>query len=532
MTCPSFLLFLLVLASGLPHLLIHGQDIPSSSSLVSPAFFFSDWTSSTNTSSSSSCASLTSCENCTNTYTCHWCERTESCHARGSVYGCSWGSTCHHKKPPNKENSTCASHTTCSECALASHLCHWCEHDNACHAIGSRYGCTVGVDCYSNDRCRRTKAEPLPGGFFVTEISTLGLVVVLTIGALLVVCFTCCHYFTTNVKGAYDDLATITMQASTIAPMSVVGGPNGQFYTTLETHPEEESMANADGGNSAAEQNSQPQDVNSALATDGNSQQQQRRDEEANELQQDSAQPTLSDDAEHPYALMDDPATAAAAAVQESRPLLHPSYNGSVVGAMEESRHMKRLYNCCSIIYFVSVALVLALMGVVIFYYPKKPVYNVCNDAVAWKKIMANIAAFKIDASFEILISLSNPNHLDAALDRGKGSFSFQGKQVGTFEIPPATADAMAINDLMLITHVSPDRQQAIELAEAYYMGKLVLEAQFDGTIRVPALFDYTRDVSVKNIVVDVNAMSDRSLCHCPTWDDGKNHTSILPVFF
>lgn len=41
-------------------------------------------------------------------------------------------------------NNTCFSHKTCSECALYSHLCHFCEFDQQCHAIGSWYGCADG----------------------------------------------------------------------------------------------------------------------------------------------------------------------------------------------------------------------------------------------------------------------------------------------------------------------------------------------------------------------------------------------------
>jgi hypothetical protein len=322
---------------------------------------------------------------------------------------------------------------------------------------------------------------------------------------MVIGCLTCCHYFTTNVKGAYDDLATITMAAS-MAPMSVIGGPTG-FYTTLETHPEE---------NEEQEEDTTTNVQDGAVGADD--QQQQSTNQELDQTTTTTAALTtqVDDDMEHQplqevnqYVLMNDHRR------QENRPLLHPSFNGSVAGTFEEPQHVKKLYRFCSIIYYVSVLLVVALVGVTILYYPKRPVYNVCNDAVAWKKIMTNIAALKLDASFEILISLSNPNRLDAALDRGKGSFSYDGKQVGTFEIPPVTADAMAINDLMLITHVSPDRQQALALAEAYYMGKLILEAEFEGTIRIPAFFDYTLDVSVKHIEVDVNAMSDRSLCHC-----------------
>jgi hypothetical protein len=307
----------------------------------------------------------------------------------------------------------------------------------------------------------------------------------------------------------------------------------------LETQPEEEEQVETanveDGVVEMGDQQAQRASGKSILAGTC-----RPVDEEANQPterdameQQPLQQETANEFDENRYVLMNDhPPTHGSSRQAESRPLLHPSFNSSVGGTIEEPRHMKKLYRFCSVIYYVSVLTVVALVGVTIVYYPKKPMYNVCNDAVAWKKIMTNIAALKLDASFEILISLSNPNHLVAALDRGKGSFSFDGKQVGTFEIPPVTADAMAINDLMLITHVTPDRQQALELAEAYYMGKLILEAEFEGTIRLPDIFDFTFDVSVKHIEVDVNAMSDRGLCHCPSWDDSKNHTGKLPTSF
>ncbi|OEU13356.1 hypothetical protein FRACYDRAFT_241694 [Fragilariopsis cylindrus CCMP1102] len=202
-----------------------------------------------------SCDSLTTCDNCTNTYSCHWCKKSKSCHARGSFYGCAWGESCSPKPPPpKKENTTCASQTTCSDCGASSRLCHWCEVDNACHAIGSRYGCAIGVDCYSNDRCRRSESEKLPGIPFspikapidyllaiLNRVPSMSLIVIIIFGIMTLSCLCCCHYFTSNVKGAYDDLATITMAAS-VAPMSIIGGQDftaGQFYTRLESTPEE-----------------------------------------------------------------------------------------------------------------------------------------------------------------------------------------------------------------------------------------------------------------------------------------------------
>ena len=69
------------------------------------------------------------------------------------------------------------------------------------------------------------------------------------------------------------------------------------------------------------------------------------------------------------------------------------------------------------------------------------------------------------------------------------------------------------------------------EVFLAYNCPKLILDVEFEGTVRVPALFDLSTDIHIKNIVVDINALADRSLCQCPTWDDGRNHTKIIPSF-
>ena len=91
----------------------------------------------------SSCFSIKDCGDCTKTYTCHWCNHDDACHAKGSVHGCSWGGTCQAPEPKG-----CAAHTTCSECALSGHTCHWCAFDNACHAVGSPHGCASGVSSF------------------------------------------------------------------------------------------------------------------------------------------------------------------------------------------------------------------------------------------------------------------------------------------------------------------------------------------------------------------------------------------------
>lgn len=497
-----------------------------------------------------SCSALTTCGDCTSTYTCHWCKRSETCHARGSIHGCAWGDTCKDVKPPKKENNTCASQTTCSDCALASHFCHWCEHDNACHAVGSRFGCAIGVDCYSNDRCRRSEPEPFPLPSSplqavieaLNRVPAMSVTVILIIGIVLFGCLCCCFCFVSNIKGAYDDLAQITI--ASVAPMSVIGDVHftrlGEYsdeavLTEEGNEPENDCETSNDDENNNS-------NVNAENVDEAPSEEPPQTSQQIDEVRPSTAeaqnsnneqQQQTTEEQDSPYVLMDGTMHNLTNRHQlhnrghENGPLLHPSFNGTAM-EFEEPRHMKRLYRFCSALYYLSVLILAFVVGTSLFFYPKAPVYSVCNDEVAWTGIMKNIVAFKFDASFEILASLSNANRLAIALDRGKGSFSFDGKQFGTYEIPPVTGDPMTITDFMIIVHISPaDKTQAIQLAESYYMGKLILDAEFEGRIRFPALFDFSRDINVNNIVVDINAASDRSLCQCPTWDDGKNHSAV-----
>ena len=440
-----------------------------------------------------SCGSIQDCKNCTDTYRCHWCDHDQTCHVKGSLHGCAWGSTCKaDNKPTNKENTTCHSHTTCSECALSSHLCHWCEYDNACHAIGSRYGCTSGVDCYSNDRCRRKEPEKFEK-FILTEIPQPYLIILLVVATILIGCFTCCYWFVGNLRGAYNDLATIAASVS-LRPPSMIGGTiapadtSGNYYSALEIQPEEEEEEEFEN----EESNNENENDNA----------ERQIDEEEGE-----------ENRENEYAALEN---------DDNRFNTTGSYHD--IPGMQESRHLRaicRTFSCC---YFFSVLLVITLTFGIIYFYPSMPVYSVCNDAIGWSRIIAHIVALRIDASFEILNSLSNPTRVTVALDSGIGTFTFDGDHLGTFEIPPFTAEAMAITDFMIISRVTPDKSMAVKIARAYMKGNLLLEAEFDATLRLPTLLNFTRNVTVSNIPVDISAMADRSLCHCPSWDD--NHTT------
>lgn len=441
--------------------------------------------------SGDSCASFASCEECTTASSwCHWCGHDQSCHTRGSYYGCAWGQSCSTPapSPPKNDTSGCSSHTNCRDCALASHLCHWCGHDNACHAIGSYYGCAVGVDCYSNDRCQRKESEPFHQKFKFPENSMgpLPMIILAVIVSILLCCFTTCFCVASGLKGAYDDLAGIAAQTNEpnegmdepLLLEQVIEIPTPQDVTTGDEAPAEDAEA--------PEEN------------DG-------------------------DDVE------EEPAATEREPLLQTEDYQVPTVSRTVVTSRRrQPRHMQRLYNACAFSYFLSIVGVLSFAAFSYIYFPIKPTYNICNDDLAWRSIIDSLASLKVGAEFEILASVANPNRIDVVLDSGSGSFRHDGVPVGTFRIPPVVVKAQAITDILVIATLSPEKWEALSLTAEYYRGKLVLSVDTAATIRVPALFDYQFSAELKNIVVNVNEMSDRSLCACPSWKDNVTASSVL----
>lgn len=442
-------------------------------------------------STSNACQSRESCADCSLASSwCHWCDHDETCHAIGSLYGCLRGSSCNeHKNNTPVDPSGCTAHPNCTACAEASHLCHWCAHDNACHAIGSVYGCVSGVDCYSNDRCFRKEPEPLGDDYEIAD--TVGFYPLMIIVTLCCCCMcgaSSCFCIASGVKGAYDDLHDITHSIPTL------GEP------LIQTHEDDratEAEENATGDELETQDNA-PSDSSDVL--------------EAGEVELPDSGESLEADPGH-------------ATPVESLPLLLPRRSMRP----QRSRHMQRLFNMCTVCYVFTMIAVGALCVGAIALFPRRPIYNICNDAVAWKSIIDSLASLKPSADFQILGSLSNPNHFDVALDLGHGTFYHDGAFVGTFDIPPFEAKAMSISDFMIIAHLKPEKWEALSLTAEYYRGKLVLTVDTSVTVRIPALGDYSFSADVKGLPVNVNELSDRSLCACPTWSQPGESSRYLP---
>ena len=462
--------------------------------------------------SSSSCAYHDSCESCTTSYGCHWCEFDRMCHTKGSVYGCLAGvedcpaggdgdqdsSSSDGDVPDEPEDQSCFALKTCGECS-GTYTCHWCEHDNACHLKGSLYGCLNGVSCYNNDRCQRKEPEPvevdifpLPGSSPDTAITWTQFIgiICLAVGGLMGA--TCLFCSAGIAKDIYEDF-TILAQTTTIARAVPVAGPNNQFSNSPVS----------------------PKQRFSEMTTMINNERKQYVMDEGDD----------DDDHGYDYDLL---LSDADEVLSVHEPLLPENSNrrAKCIGC----KKVDFLYGCCRVFYLLAAAIfVLSAAGFIAFY-PQYPEYNVCSDEMDWKSIVDGMTSIKMEASFQVLISVENRNKLDLIIDQGSGSLKHDGVYVGTFEIPPGvTLQRMAITDYLVNINITPDKWQALELSSEYYKGTLqfLLEAEIDVTI--PALGGYTYQSQISNYMIHVgDAMSDRHLCACQSWTSTNDLSSIV----
>jgi hypothetical protein len=467
---------------------------------------------------SDSCSSATTCENCTalsRWYSgCHWCSHDQTCHTTGSFYGCAFGASCGVPDPPippGESNSSCYSQKTCRDCGLLSSTCHWCGHDNACHVIGSVSGCLTGVDCYNNDRCQRKQPEPLPPSsnrmHMPHGVASIPLIILFVLAGLVVCCATMCCCVAGGVKGAYDELADLATNSSSSNPTDIdIMNDTSSISTPLISNTSTAATVPLASLDTETESDLTQQ----LLSSEG---------EEPTEEDH-----LLAEEAQTSTIVQTNAVGSTGGAIQS----IHP-YNRRKV-----PKSMNRLYSACVFCYFTVVLVAVTISFASVRYFPQAPVYSICNDNIAWKSLIDSLTSMKVTADFEILASISNPNHMDVAIDMGQGSFTHNNAFVGTYDIPPTIVAANAITDVLIVAHLMPDKWDALSLTAEYYRGNLVLHVDASVTVRIPVLLNYTFSVKT-SMPVNVNEQSDRSLCACPTWNDPTPNTTkptlLLPDF-
>ena len=399
--------------------------------------------------------------------------------------------------------NACRIHSDCMECAASSWGCHWCAADEACHAIGSYHGCLSGVNCYSNDRCERKEPEPLGGDpllpfGWAEGAGSTAVFVVLAASAAVLCCATCCLCVACCMRGTYEDYAALTVAGADLLPEEA--GGRGGLPTTVNAgrSPSRRTVTIFEDAREQEQEQEQEQE--------GTEYQRLEEEEEESHRHRHQYQEEEEDDDEEESSNGDESFFTRLTVARTAHTQM-----------LTRRSNTRCIFNTCTACYAATLFVVAALAVTGIAYAPRAPDLNVCSDAVAWKSIVDGMTSLKVQASFQILMSVSNPNRLALDLDMVSGNFQHDGGHVGTFTVPPTTIHASAVTDLLVSVTFTPDKWEAMQLTAEYYKGTLAFVVDLDAAISVPALLGYSYQAHIggKRVWVNDPMNQERHLCLC-----------------
>ena len=367
--------------------------------------------------------------------------------------------------------------------------------------MGSVHGCATGVNCYAIDRCQRLEPEKIEGygGTFSSAsfqgVGPIAWAVIGIVFGLVICCSTLCFGGVMLLKGAVDDL--VGGKPEMVEDGMIVNG-GGDYQLLLQEERQQEERDN----------------VEFAMLQNGS---QTEHNNQRDEIADNAVGPSSRDLVK----------TGDQGSVTNLSRLSIPTmYNQQPSGGK-----VGRMYFACQLCYIFTFITTIVLAITALSFAPRHPQYNVCTDQVAWKSIVEGMTALKMSASFDLLISVYNPNRWEVDLSNGAGQFTHDGEYVGSFTIPAGQVSPQAISDIVVKVTLTPDKWSALSLTSEYYQGKLKFLVGGHSHVKIPGLGNYQFDAKFEDIEVNVNdpAMDDTHLCACPGWKKpGPNATGLL----
>ena len=144
----------------------------------------------------------------------------------------------------------------------------------------------------------------------------------------------------------------------------------------------------------------------------------------------------------------------------------------------------------------------------------------------------------QIDADYEMLMSLYNPNRLDIDVHSFQGEFFFHTmagseQSVASVRLSPYLIPSGSVADKIAVLSIGVERWSALELAALYWEGKLVLHGDIDVSFQLrfwdTPLF-WPLSLSVKHVPIDVKQPQHQTHCNCKNGTlppSGKRFTSL-----
>lgn len=175
--------------------------------------------------------------------------------------------------------------------------------------------------------------------------------------------------------------------------------------------------------------------------------------------------------------------------------------------------------------------LLLLLAGVTLMFFPKEPQISYCSKELDWAALINNVESLvtnQVYAEFEFLISVYNPNRVEAHIDKLAARLYYPPEgvdnpihQIGEVRINNFNADAGAVSDTFATVTLTMERFLALDLAQKYARGLLTLSAVADLDFGLKMYGQKVLHMAVqqRGIEIDTASPQDMSWCNCK---DGK----------
>ena len=97
-----------------------------------------------------------------------------------------------------------------------------------------------------------------------------------------------------------------------------------------------------------------------------------------------------------------------------------PSSPSSLVSRPAQA-HIQCLWRSCLSFYVICLLFLTTSISLILVLWPHYPTYSMCSDELRWSSIIEGMTHLQTKASYQLLISIYNPNVFDAVVDYGSG---------------------------------------------------------------------------------------------------------------
>lgn len=363
---------------------------------------------------------------------------------------------------------SCAQYVECFNCTKALG-CHFCAFDKQCHAYGSPYGCTFGLECPDFYQCVRTQSQYLGWGAIsaVQALMVMG-VVLLLVGVCLVlsigVCKCCYCCYRRCCPKTHND----TEDGWTAVEDQYFGAPEQAHHSVLLAA----SSPSRDSLNAASE---------------------------SLEFLPDR---TFSYDR-----------------------LSWTSFSNDILEDNDRKCRQRRCccpdqkFQACVVLLVVSAVLFVVGTTIGILYFPQPPPYSMCNKKIEWTSVLFGLSHGLLAADVDIHLSLWNPNRYALGIVDADIQLLYQDTSIAQGVVSRQVLfPAGTITDIVVLMRFHPTFAQALSMYEKHLTSQLL----FDVALRLQSalsLFEtnlYRFNTSFVVSDLDPRVPDSRTYCKCP----------------